>query len=236
VVWNWVLQPVIFSKLRGVAGVILANLSYYRGVPKVSEEYRLERRQQIMEASLRCFFRKGFSSTSMADIIEETGLSAGAIYGHFTGKNDLIVASISLVIERRLEGIHRLVREGDFTHPSAIVRQIVLGFESEQNGLDGFLHIWSQCALDKELRELSRGFEYSLTEMILVYIVAWLEDGGVESHVAQEQAARLVAVFVGITQGYIVQQSFLPNFNVDEYFAAIDYLIPSNIDRFIQGD
>ena len=56
-------------------------------MPKVSEEYRTARRSEIARAALRCFARKGFDATSMADIIAESGLSAGAIYGHYKSKN-----------------------------------------------------------------------------------------------------------------------------------------------------
>ena len=56
-------------------------------MPKVSEQHREARRDQIVDAALRCFSRKGFQRTSMADIIAESGLSAGAIYGTSTASS-----------------------------------------------------------------------------------------------------------------------------------------------------
>ena len=52
-------------------------------MPKVTDEYRIAKREEIADAALRAFRRKGFQGASMADIIAESGLSAGAIYGHF---------------------------------------------------------------------------------------------------------------------------------------------------------
>ncbi|MDE9366829.1 TetR/AcrR family transcriptional regulator [Luteipulveratus sp. YIM 133132] len=59
-------------------------------MPKVTEEHRAARRRQIMRAAWVCFARNGFHATSMADVIGESGLSAGAVYGYFRNKEDLI--------------------------------------------------------------------------------------------------------------------------------------------------
>jgi TetR/AcrR family transcriptional regulator, transcriptional repressor of aconitase len=61
-------------------------------VPKVSQEYRDARRQQILDAAKRCFLREGFHETSMQDLFAESGLSAGAVYRYFRSKDDMILA------------------------------------------------------------------------------------------------------------------------------------------------
>ncbi|RAY12032.1 TetR/AcrR family transcriptional regulator [Actinomadura craniellae] len=61
-------------------------------MPRVSEEHLERRRQQILDAARACFTRKGFYETSMQDIFQESGLSAGAVYRYFKSKNDLILA------------------------------------------------------------------------------------------------------------------------------------------------
>ena len=58
----------------------------------MSEEYRQARRAQILDAARSCFLRRGFHATSMDDILVEVGLSSGAVYGYFTGKDELILA------------------------------------------------------------------------------------------------------------------------------------------------
>ena len=61
-------------------------------MPKVSDDYRASRRQQILDAAVECFARQGFHRTSMQDIFDESGLSAGAVYGYFAGKDDIVAA------------------------------------------------------------------------------------------------------------------------------------------------
>lgn len=61
-------------------------------MPKVSEEHRTARREQIVSAAMVCVAREGFHRTTMAEVIAASGLSAGAVYGYFRSKDDLIAA------------------------------------------------------------------------------------------------------------------------------------------------
>jgi AcrR family transcriptional regulator len=50
------------------------------------------RRQQILDAALRCFSRDGFHNTTTADIVRESAVSQGTLYLYFATKDDVIVA------------------------------------------------------------------------------------------------------------------------------------------------
>ena len=63
-------------------------------VPKVSEAHLEQRRQQILEAAVTCFARKGFDKTTMAEIAAEAGVSDTLAYRYFTGKKEIIDAAI----------------------------------------------------------------------------------------------------------------------------------------------
>ena len=59
-------------------------------MPKISKERRELRRLQVLEAATRCFARNGFHGTAMEDIVRESGLSPGAIYCYFRGKQEIV--------------------------------------------------------------------------------------------------------------------------------------------------
>ncbi|MET9270612.1 TetR/AcrR family transcriptional regulator [Kribbella sp. NPDC003557] len=61
-------------------------------MPKVTEEHRLARRAQIVAAARTCVIEEGFHKTTMADVIRESGLSAGAVYGYFKSKEEIVAA------------------------------------------------------------------------------------------------------------------------------------------------
>lgn len=51
--------------------------------PKVSDEYKQQKKLEILRAARRVFIRKGFTRTVMQDIMEEAGMSRGAVYAYF---------------------------------------------------------------------------------------------------------------------------------------------------------
>ncbi|TDU91770.1 TetR family transcriptional regulator [Kribbella voronezhensis] len=61
-------------------------------MPKVTVEHRAARYDQIVAAARRCAIEQGFHKTTMADVIRESGLSAGAVYGYFKSKDELVAA------------------------------------------------------------------------------------------------------------------------------------------------
>lgn len=69
-------------------------------MPKITELQRETRRQQILDAALRCFSRDGFHNTTTADIVRESGVSQGTLYLYFATKDDIVVA----LADDRLQG------------------------------------------------------------------------------------------------------------------------------------
>jgi AcrR family transcriptional regulator len=53
-----------------------------------------DRKQQIIIAAARQFRELGYSNVSMADIAEEVGITAGALYRHFHSKQDLLLGAM----------------------------------------------------------------------------------------------------------------------------------------------
>jgi AcrR family transcriptional regulator len=60
-------------------------------MPRITQERREANRAVIVGAARRCFSRDGFHQTSMPDIAAEAGLSTGAAYRYFAGKEALIL-------------------------------------------------------------------------------------------------------------------------------------------------
>ena len=58
-----------------------------------------ERRQQIVEAAIDLFSRKGFRGTTTREIAEVAGISEAMIFKHFTTKQELYSAIIEVKSE-----------------------------------------------------------------------------------------------------------------------------------------
>jgi AcrR family transcriptional regulator len=51
-------------------------------------------REQLLDAAARVFAAKGYSGTKVMDIVREAGLSAGAMYGRFDSKRELLTEAV----------------------------------------------------------------------------------------------------------------------------------------------
>ena len=90
-------------------------------MPKISDERRAERLEQILEGARRCFAENGYEGATVAKLEREIGLSRGAIFNYFPSKEDLFVelavrdsARMSEIwLEHGLEAVVREVMELD---------------------------------------------------------------------------------------------------------------------------
>ena len=73
-------------------------------MPRLTDATKAARRAQIIEAAVSCFLEKGYTNTSMSDIIKASGLSSGSIYSHFSGKEDIL----NTAINERLNNVKKL--------------------------------------------------------------------------------------------------------------------------------
>lgn len=84
-------------------------------MPKISQERRAARREQILDAARRCFAEHGYEGATVVRLEEAVGLSRGAIFNYFGSKEDLFV-ELAVEDAKRIsdvwvnEGIEALVR------------------------------------------------------------------------------------------------------------------------------
>ncbi len=67
-------------------------------------------REQLLEATARVFATKGYAGTKIMDIVQEAGLTSGAVYGRFESKDDMLMAAVLQQVAensmaRRYEGL-----------------------------------------------------------------------------------------------------------------------------------
>jgi len=90
-------------------------------MPRVSAAHEEAVRGRIVDAALRVFARKGFHETTMQDVVRESGLSVGAIYTYFSGKDELFLATCDLSAGAGMGELgNRIVRGGTLPEKLAI--------------------------------------------------------------------------------------------------------------------
>jgi AcrR family transcriptional regulator len=59
---------------------------------KLTDEHVRGRRQTILDAAAALFAQRGFSGTSMADIVAASGVATGTVYRYFDNKDAVVMA------------------------------------------------------------------------------------------------------------------------------------------------
>jgi AcrR family transcriptional regulator len=72
-------------------------------MPKISDERRAERREQILEGARRCFAEHGYEGATVVRLERDIGLSRGAIFNYFPSKEDLFLELAARDTERMSE-------------------------------------------------------------------------------------------------------------------------------------
>jgi AcrR family transcriptional regulator len=112
-------------------------------VPKISDERKAERREQILDAARGCFAEFGYEGATVVRLEHATGLSRGAIFNYFPSKQELF---IELAVRDNVRISELWVNEG----LEAVIREIR---EADPNWLAVYLELVRRVRTDKEFRE-----------------------------------------------------------------------------------
>jgi len=190
-------------------------------MPKVSDAHRESRRDQILDAALRCFTAQGFQATTMADIIEASGLSAGAIYGYFAGKQELAVEAARRAIAGRVGDVDAVAARGPVS-PAAVFRAIAEGFERDRIAFGLVVQLWGEAASNPGFRSVATSAFGDLAATFTTQFAAWARaERGMTEAEADEWARQMLPVLLSLGQGLILQSALMPAFDRDAYLAAV---------------
>ncbi|BAL90110.1 putative TetR-family transcriptional regulator [Actinoplanes missouriensis 431] len=194
-------------------------------MPRVSEAHLAARRQQILDAAVRCFVRKGFHQTSMQDVIKEADLSVGAFYRYFKSKNELITAIAGDKISQVTSVLDELLAaEPPPAVPEIIERVLELIDRSvEEDGpVRIAVQVWGEAVHDPEVGALVADV-YGRVRSRAVQIAERAQAGG-QLHPDADPVGVGVALF-GLIQGYILQRILLGNVDRKQYVNGVRALV-----------
>lgn len=179
---------------------------------RVSQEHLDARRRQILDGAARCFARDGFHATSMQDVFKEVGLSAGAVYRYFGGKEDLIAAIAGEAVGGVRQAFERAARASPPPTPDVLIGRVVRTLFGDdavrRGGLDPrayaglIVQVWSETLRSERLAatlgEAYDGLRVSWGELVGEYRARGMLAAGVpDEHIAR--------TLIATAQGLIVQ-------------------------------
>jgi AcrR family transcriptional regulator len=196
-------------------------------MPRVTDEHRASRREQILAAGWRCVAREGFHKTSMADVIRESGLSAGAVYLYFRSKDEIIAA----IAEKVVAGAdvifdEVLARETPPTLHEA-VRLIVTRIEQIATSGEGelikvALPTWAEAVRNESIRGVVARAYRHLRHRMQELVERMQASGNFDPDADPEQVAQ---VLFGLMPGFVLQRVILGDITAESYATGLADLI-----------
>ncbi|UUE19304.1 TetR/AcrR family transcriptional regulator [Microbacterium sp. J1-1] len=96
--------------------------------PEQNAALRVATRERIETAAVRVFARRGFAASSIKDIADEAGLSAGSIYRHYASKEALFDALLEQASSGLVAASAMLSADAD---PVVLVREFTRVFVTD---------------------------------------------------------------------------------------------------------
>lgn len=191
-------------------------------MPRLTDPVRQQRMARIAEAAQRCFARDGFAGTSMADIIGESGMSAGSIYSHFASKTELARFTATSALEAREASLAAMTADGGAPTPSEVL--IRLHGEMAEAGIDSMLvQIWAEAPRDPELAEIARHKIAEVRRLLQRALHPW---AATLTGDADERAADAADTVMLLFQGITVRASIQPDADPRALLRAVTALLP----------
>ena len=197
-------------------------------MPRLTEATKQARRRQIIDAAFTCFTAKGYTHTSMTDIIRESGLSSGSIYSHFSGKSDILYATV----QQRIDMIAAAYQELDDPSPRDIMRMIFATSTVEAN-FTSMLRIRLESFTVPEVQESTNTLFTTLHDIVAQSLIPWGQRY-LEAENKRKPSADELQAFVNDTadaliltfQGFMVRSTLSPSTNREHLFQIALSLLP----------
>lgn len=202
-------------------------------MPKISEEKRQARRDQILAASWICFAQRGIHQTSMADIIRESNLSAGAVYTYFKSKDDLIIAAFSEAFDQLRALLFPIITRGEPYPLPEFVRRSVEGIlayarQNDRNLGVSFLMGWSEAQSNPRIKQQIANSQLAFRQGLVGVVTKWQDRG----QIAREADPTMVAqALFSFFLGFVVQSALIGEIDPDAVAKGIEGLISHQASR-----
>jgi|SRR5215467_8987696 len=167
--------------------------------PKVVED----RREQIIDAALRVFSQKGFTSATNKDIAREAGITPGLIYYYFESKEKLLEAIIDARSPIRLVNSPppQLVTMPPELFLRFTIRQVLSIIEGE-NFVQFIRVMIPEVIRNPQVTPLVAGLFQRLLDFLTRYFESKMESG----ELRRSDASLTAQVFLGSVIGFLLRR------------------------------
>jgi len=197
--------------------------------PKMPQEHRDFRRQQILEAAWECFAEKGYQETTIRDITERMNLSTGIIYSYFKGKDDLLEAIHTCSMDNKKKVADKIrQKESAREAINELFSQFFKSYSIKdlKKALQADIRFWSEAVKRKNFRKIFIS-QYNYMQKIITQSV---QEGVKSGEFKSEFDLHSYVSFISaLLFGLEVQLALIDKTATLGYFENIQKILLSNV-------
>jgi AcrR family transcriptional regulator len=176
-----------------------------------NQQLRDERQEQILQAALRVFARRGMAAAKIGDIAAEAGLSHGLVYHYFKSKDEMFTT----LVRRALEGSVSVVRyacqqKGTPLEQLRWLTQMILQSIAGEGAFLFLLMIqaFTTEAVPDEVKGLLADGESSAAAVAIIPLLAAGQQAG---EIIAQDPEKLADLYYSLIQGLAVSRTQRPD-------------------------
>jgi AcrR family transcriptional regulator len=188
------------------------------------------RREQILEAATSVFARLGVHTARMDDIVQEAGLSKGAVYWYFESKDEILKSILEIFLNRELQGLHDLVDQDGSVEERLMlmVDHLIADLEHYESVMPIAYEFYALSTRESGIRRSLNQYFRKFIKIFENLIDQGINQGEFLNVDPNETALSIVALLEGITLLWIIGASKLN-------FKELDSLIRSSMNLLLRG-
>ena len=159
-----------------------------------------KRKNQILEAAFKVFVNKGYSRTTMDDIVNSSGFSKGALYHYYKSKKDLFLSLIDHWETYTFENFYN--KESKQSSASEILRHfgqnVLKTLENKKHAYIAEVEFWSLSNYDKDIKKRSQHLYDKLLNLFEKVVHKGIKEGEFKKLDIRKTSMLILAIFQGV--------------------------------------
>jgi AcrR family transcriptional regulator len=172
--------------------------------PKRQRPTRAQTRQLLLQAAGEVFAERGYDRASLDEVATAAGLTKGAVYSSFAGKDDLFYALMRERIDERLalvtEAVERQATVSDMTRDAGSGLAQLMSSQRDWHLL--FIEFWARAVRDPSLHNEFVHERRSVRGLIAQFLEAQAEQAEVNLPAPADQ---LAVVVLALSNGIAIE-------------------------------
>lgn len=191
---------------------------------------RAEVRRRLLDAALGVFAEHGYANARLDDVAAAAGLTKGAIYSNFTGKDDIFFAMLDAQVRDRVDAVHAALTaaadaEGtrdddaqDQDAPYRIGRLLATTITEQREWQLVFLDFWLRAVRDDAVRAQFLTHRREIRTAIADAVEQVVGNPPTDSGFSIDDVVTLV---LALSNGLTIEQNIDPGFVSPDLFGRV---------------